>query len=159
MKPQGRTSSNRHSTRRSYSMPRTCSAKNRWLTNYACSGAVECGLQRYVLHRGERMKDAESSANAQGEAVASSPRRPREETARLGDEIYERDIRPEVEANHRGEVVAIDVESGSWAVGANVIAATDQLRAQCPGAIDVWLLRVGHRALHHFGGRSLRRAE
>ena len=39
------------------------------------------------------------------------------ETARLGDEIYERDIRKQVEADHHGEVVAIDVESGSWAGG------------------------------------------
>ncbi len=105
------------------------------------------------------MRDAESPANAQGRETAALPRRPREETARLGDEIYERDIRSQVEADHRGEVVAIDVESGSWAIGDNVIAATDQLRAQRPDAIDVWLLRVGYRALHHFGGRSLRRAE
>ena len=87
------------------------------------------------------------------------PARPAEETARLGDEIYERDIRPHVEADHRGEVVAIDVDSGRWAIGDNVITATDQLRAQRPDAIDVWLLRVGYRALHHFGGRPLRRAE
>ncbi len=86
-------------------------------------------------------------------------RRPAEETARLGDEIYERDIRREVEADHHGEVVAIDVETGSWAVGDDVIAATDRLRGQRPDAIDVWLLRVGHRALHHFGGRPLRSAE
>lgn len=86
-------------------------------------------------------------------------RRPAEETARLGDEIYERDIRRKVEAEHRGAVVAIDVDSGQWAIGDNVIAATDGLRAQRPGAVDVWLLRVGHRALHHFGGRPLRSAE
>ena len=86
-------------------------------------------------------------------------RRPAEDTARLGDEIYERDIRREVEADHHGEVVAIDVESGSWTVGDDVIEATDRLRAQRPDAIDVWCLRVGHRALYHFGGRPLRSAE
>ena len=86
----------------------------------------------------------------------SPPSRPAEETARLGDEIYERDIRQQVEADHRGEVVAIDVESGNWAIGDNVIAATDRLRAKRPDAYDVWCLRVGHRALYHFGGRSLR---
>lgn len=86
-------------------------------------------------------------------------RRTAEETARLGDEIYERDIRQEVEADHQGAVVAIDVESGNWAIGDNVIAATDSLRTQRPDAVDVWLLRVGHRALHHFGGRPRRSAE
>ncbi|MDE2640000.1 MAG: hypothetical protein OXI03_05385 [Chloroflexota bacterium] len=85
--------------------------------------------------------------------------RPQDEIARLGDEIYERDVRAQVEADHHGEVVAIDVESGHWAIGDNVIAATDRLRAQHPDAVDVWLLRVGYRALHHFGGRPLRKAE
>ena len=105
------------------------------------------------------MRDTETPTNAQRVAGEAQPRRPREETARLGDEIYERDIRQQVEADHRGEVVAIDVESGNWAVGDNVIAATDQLRIQRPEAIDVWLLRVGFRALHHFGGRPMRRVE
>ena len=82
--------------------------------------------------------------------------RPSEEIARLGDEIYERDIRHEVEAEHHGEVVAIDVESATWAVGDTVIVARDRLRTKRPDAINVWLLRVGHRALHHFGGRPLR---
>ncbi len=83
-------------------------------------------------------------------------RRPAGETARLGDEIYERDIRHKVDAEHRGAVVAIDVESRNWAIGDTVIVARDRLRTKSPDAIDVWLLRVGHRALHHFGGRSLR---
>ena len=90
--------------------------------------------------------------------MTTPTRKPAGETARLGDEIYERDIRPQVEADHRGEVVAIDVGSGHWAIGDNVIAATDRLRTQHPDAVDIWLLRVGYRALHHFGGRPLRRA-
>ena len=99
------------------------------------------------------MNEAQTPADALSLRVAALPRRPREETARLGDEIYERDIRTQVEADHHGEVVAIDVESGSWAIGDDVIAATDQLRAKGTDAVDVWLLRVGHRGLHHFGGR------
>lgn len=91
--------------------------------------------------------------------IPTRKRRPKEETARLGDEIYERDIRPQVEADHHGEVVAIDVDSGAWSVGDNVIVATDQLRAKRSDAVDVWLLRVGYRALHHFGGRPIRRPE
>ena len=86
-------------------------------------------------------------------------RRPAEETARLGDEIYERDIRAEVEADHHGEYVAIDVNTGCWAIAGELRDAAKRLRSEQPEAIDVWLLRVGHRALHHFGGRPLRRAE
>lgn len=86
-------------------------------------------------------------------------RRPAEETARLGDDIYERDIRPRVEADHHGAYVSIDVDSGSWAVADSILDAAERLREQSPDANDVWSVRVGYRALHHFGGRPLRRAE
>ena len=85
-------------------------------------------------------------------------RRPKAETARLGDEIYRRDVKTQVEAGHDGEYVAIDVDSGRWAVAESELAASDLLLAQCPHAIDVWLLRVGYRAVASIGGGSLRRA-
>ena len=81
----------------------------------------------------------------------------REETARLGKEIYERDIRHLVEADHHGQVVAIHVGNGSYALGENAIAASQGLRDRHPDA-RVWLIRVGHQALYHFGGSSLRNA-
>ncbi|MDE0078911.1 MAG: hypothetical protein OXO50_15430 [Caldilineaceae bacterium] len=104
------------------------------------------------------MRDAETTVPAQGSETTMPTRRPREETARLGDEIYERDIRPQVEADHHGEYVAIDVDSGSWAVSDDLRTAAKRLRTQRPGEIDVWLLRVGYRALRHFGGRPIRSA-
>ncbi|MCY3952984.1 MAG: hypothetical protein OXG69_10650 [bacterium] len=92
-------------------------------------------------------------------AAPARRRRPKEETARLGDEIYRRDIRAQVEAGHDGEYIAIDVDSERWAVAESELAASDSLRAQCPDAVDVWLLRVGYRAVASIGGGSLRRAE
>ncbi len=86
-----------------------------------------------------------------------APTRPKEETARLGKEIYERDIRPQVEPDHRGRVVAIDVDSGEYAIADTASVAAKRLRAQRPDA-GVWLMRVGYRTLRHFGGSSLRRA-
>ena len=105
------------------------------------------------------MTQADAPANPLGLGAAGRPRRPRAETTRLGKEIYERAIRPQVEVDHVGEVVAIDVDSGTWAIGDGVIAATDLLRAQRPDANDIWLERVGFRALYSFGGGSVRRAE
>ena len=84
-------------------------------------------------------------------------RRPREETARLGKEIYERDILPQVEDAHFGEYVAIDVETGDWVVADGEVAAVERLRALRPEAIDVLMERVGYRALRSFGAGSLRR--
>ncbi len=85
------------------------------------------------------------------------PTRPREEIARLGDEIYERDIRREVEDAHHGEIVSIDVDSGKWAIADELLEAAGRLRAQHPEAINVWSLLVGHRAVYRFGGNSLSR--
>ena len=85
-------------------------------------------------------------------------RRPAEEIARLGDEIYERDIRREVETEHHGEVVAIDIDSHGWAIGDTVIAARDRLRAERPDAVNVLFERVGYRAIDRFGAGFLRRA-
>ena len=95
-------------------------------------------------------------ANAETQA---HERRPKEETAQLGDEIYRRDVKAQVEASHDGEYVAIDVDSGNWAIAGSELAASDSLRARSPGAINVCILRVGYRAVASIGGGSLRRTE
>ncbi len=84
------------------------------------------------------------------------PTLPLEETARLGDEIYERDIRRQVEADHHGEVVAIDVDTGDYAIADTALVAADALRERRP-ALDVWAVRVGYPTLRTFGGSSLQR--
>lgn len=80
------------------------------------------------------------------------PRYSAEETARRGDEIYERHIRPQVEADQRGKVVAIDVDSGAYALDDNALAASERLLAEHPDA-EIWCVRIGHRALHRVGSR------
>ena len=84
-------------------------------------------------------------------------RLPNEEVERLGDEIYEREIRALVKDDHDEEYVAIDVDSGSWAVAGELLDAADRLREREPDALNVWLLRVGYRAVGGIGaapGRS-----
>lgn len=78
-----------------------------------------------------------------------------EETARRGDEIYERVVRARVEAENHGKVVAIDIETGAYALDENALAATKRLRAQHPDA-EIWFVWVGHCALHRLGLRSSR---
>jgi len=75
-----------------------------------------------------------------------------EKTARLGDDIYERQIRPLVEAGNRGRIVAVDVETGAYALKETALAASRSLQAQRP-ATEVWFVRVGHRALHQVRAR------
>jgi hypothetical protein len=80
------------------------------------------------------------------------PRYTSEETARRGDEIYEREVRARVEAGNRGKVVAIDIETGAYALGETALAAATRLRVRHPDA-EIWFVRVGHRALHRIGVR------
>jgi len=79
----------------------------------------------------------------------------REEVARRGDEIYEQTIRAQLGPGHEGDVVAIDVVSGDYAVAEEALTAAHRLRARRPDA-EVWLVRIGARGLYRFGlhGRS-----
>ena len=104
------------------------------------------------------MRDAETTVPTEGRETAMPPRRPREEAVRVGRGIYERDILPQVEADHFGEYVAIDIETGDWAVADTTRIAVERLRAQRPAAVDVLCERVGYRALRSFGAGSLWRA-
>ena len=89
--------------------------------------------------------------------MATLTRRTDEEAGRLGDEIYERDIRPQVEEAHHGKIVAIDLDSGDYAIGDTGLAASERLLAKDPEA-DIWCLRIGYGALRSFGAGSSRRA-
>lgn len=75
-----------------------------------------------------------------------------EEVARRGDEIYQQTIKQQVEAQHSGKVVAIDITTAAFAIGDNAIDAAHRLRAQHPEA-EVWFVRVGRRTLHQIGAR------
>ena len=72
------------------------------------------------------------------------------EFARRGDAIYARDVQPLVEPQANGKFVAIDVESGSFEVDEDELAAVDRLLARRPDA-PVWLTLVGSRYAHRFG--------
>lgn len=67
---------------------------------------------------GNVMCDARIGVNAMARRKDALPtRRPREEAARLGKKIYKRDILPQIEADHFGEYVAIDVDRGGLGGG------------------------------------------
>jgi hypothetical protein len=85
--------------------------------------------------------------------TVNSPRYSREEFARRGETIYERDIRSVVEREHEGEFVAIDIETGAYEVDRDELAASDRLLARVPSA-QTWLRRVGSRYARRFGARE-----
>jgi hypothetical protein len=79
----------------------------------------------------------------------------KEEFARRGDEVFETQVRPQLKAEDEGKFAAIDIESGAYEVDADELEACDRLNARIRDA-QIWLVRVGSRYLHRFGGREKR---
>jgi hypothetical protein len=69
--------------------------------------------------------------------------------------MYESEVRPRLKPEDDGKLVAIDIESGAYEVDEDELTAFDRLRARVPQA-QIWLVRVGSRYVHRFGGHGLR---
>lgn len=85
------------------------------------------------------------------------PRYSKEEFARRGGALYESQVRHQVEEGNYGKIVAIDIETGSFEVADDTIAATDRLYERVPDA-QPWVIRIGHRTVYRFGSRSLKKS-
>ena len=88
--------------------------------------------------------------------MSSTQRRySREEFARRGDAIYENDIRPQLKPRDEGKFLAIDIETGEFAIEADELKAGNKLLKRVPDA-QIWMVRVGYRTVHRIGGRARR---
>ncbi|MEB3228854.1 MAG: hypothetical protein VKJ27_10775 [Synechocystis sp.] len=85
--------------------------------------------------------------------VIRQPRYSKEEFARRGHEVYESQIRSQVEEGNQGKIVAIDIETGAFEVAGDSLTAAKQLLIRFPDA-QIFGIRIGHRAVHRFGFRS-----
>lgn len=77
----------------------------------------------------------------------------KEEIARRGDALYESAVRPNLKPEDKDKFVAIDIETGEFELDEDELTACDRLRARLPKA-QTWLVRVGSRYVHRFGGRE-----
>lgn len=68
-----------------------------------------------------------------------------DEVAERGTELYETTIRRLVEADTIDRYLAIDVETGDYAVGDQRYDAATAVRQRHPDA-QIWLIRIGHIA-------------
>lgn len=71
--------------------------------------------------------------------------------AQRARQIYDERIRAQVEPDHIGEFVAVDVKSGRWEMDSAALTAIKRLNAENPET--VFLLRAGHRTAFTLGGR------
>ncbi len=92
------------------------------------------------------------SARRGGVRAGYTRRMERHEVSRRGKEIYERSIRREVEPEHDGRFVAVDVESGEYALADDELEAFDRAREKAPEGV-LFLIRVGYPAAHRIGAR------
>jgi hypothetical protein len=75
----------------------------------------------------------------------------KEEFARRGDEIYERQVRPHLKTEDEGKFAAIDIDSGLYEIDEDELEAGNKLRARAPES-QIWMVRVGSRYVHRYGG-------
>jgi hypothetical protein len=77
----------------------------------------------------------------------------REEFARRGQEIYERQVRPALRTDDEGKFVAIDIESAGYEMDRDDYTATERVLHRLPDA-QIWLVQVGQPAAYRLGARS-----
>ena len=82
---------------------------------------------------------------------ALKPKYSKEEFARRGMEIFERDIRPSLKPSDDDKYIAIDLESGQYELDHDDFTAGERLLSRIPEA-QIWLHRVGHPATYYMGG-------
>jgi hypothetical protein len=81
----------------------------------------------------------------------------KEEFARRGEMIFESEVRPRLKAEDNGRFVALDIDASQFEIDDDELSACNRLRARLPEA-QIWIVRVGSRYVHRFGGRVSRSA-
>ena len=74
----------------------------------------------------------------------------KQEFARRGDAIYEKEVHPQLKARDDGKFAAIDIETGEFATDADELKACRKLRKRIPDA-QIWMVRVGCPYVHRIG--------
>ena len=74
--------------------------------------------------------------------LTTKPKRTLDELASLGQEIFDRHVRPSLRPVDDGKFVAIDVETGAYEIDEDDYTAVIRLRSRQPEA-DIWLMRAG----------------
>ena len=73
----------------------------------------------------------------------------KDEIALKGQEIYDKTLKEELERDHRGEIVAIEVDTGDYFLGERGIEAIRKAREKYPNAV-FYLVKIGFPAVHKF---------
>ena len=77
-----------------------------------------------------------------------------EEIARIAQEIYRTRIRPQVMPEHKGEFLALDIDTGDFEIDRDDLSAEDRLRARHPN-LTGFIIRIGYQTAESLGGRLI----
>jgi hypothetical protein len=81
-----------------------------------------------------------------------------EEITKRGKELYENSLRTQIEtAENIGKIVSINVETGEYEIGDDLIITTRRLQAKQADA-PIWAGRMGFNAVYAVGGTLIRTA-
>ena len=84
--------------------------------------------------------------------LLSQPRYSADETVQRTEDLYERQIRSQVEGQYQGQYIAIDIDTGDYEIGTDYHLAAHTLLSRRPGG-SVGVLRIGFPAVGRIGGR------
>lgn len=73
------------------------------------------------------------------------------EIAKLGEEIFARDIRPCLDSSSHGQYVVLDVETGQFEIDSDDLTATKKLLTRLPQA-KTYGVRIGYAAAYRLSG-------
>jgi hypothetical protein len=80
----------------------------------------------------------------------------KEEIAQRGKALYEMSIRTQVEtAENIGKIISIDIETGDYEIGDDLVAPSLRLQAKHADAA-IWAERIGFDAVYAVGGTLVR---
>lgn len=73
------------------------------------------------------------------------------EIAQRGQALYEQQIRERVEADHKGEFLVVEVDTGDFEMDAAAVNALERAHIKHPNGA-LYLIRIGHRSAYSLGG-------
>ncbi len=82
------------------------------------------------------------------------PRYSNEDIGRIAEDLYHREIQPEVMPQDKGKFLLIDIESGDYEVDEDDLQAEKRLRSRRPDGI-LYGLRIGYTSAYTLVGRMV----
>jgi hypothetical protein len=91
----------------------------------------------------------------EGDQVMPHARFNSEEIVQRGEELYQHNIRSQVEEQHEGKIIVIDIETGDYEIDESTLPAARRIQAKHPDAA-LYSKRIGYDAVYGFGAAPRR---